>query len=124
MDSEEELLIVTSSDESSTDEEFEERLQQTQRAQERDNAHDALWELFRENNIDSKLNGLINNDVIEEWLRAAGANGGYNSRRPLKERKLTVLSHKLHTIELQSSEKLQKRLCSFTDPVLHGLEVT
>ena len=70
MDSEEELLIVTSSDESSTDEEFEERLEQTQRAQERDNAHDALWELFRENNIDSKLNGLINNDVIEEWLRA------------------------------------------------------
>ena len=124
MDSEEELLIVTSSDESSTDEEFEERLQQTQRAQERDKAHDALWELFRENNIDSKLNGLINNDVIEEWLRAGAQMEDIIRGDRLKKENSTFCLIKLQTTELQSSEKLQKRLCSFTDPVLHGLKVT
>ena len=70
MDTEDELLIVTSSEESSTDEEWEERLLETKRAQERDNALTALWELFRQNNIDSKLNGLIDAQVIETWLKA------------------------------------------------------
>ena len=68
MDSEEEFLIVTSSEESSTDEEWEQRLKEVEEQKARDIALDELWELFRKNNIDSKINGLITNEVIENWL--------------------------------------------------------
>ena len=95
MDSEEELLFCTSSEESSTDEEWEERLDETKRAQERDQAHDALWELFRENNIDSKLNGLINNDVITNWLRAGTQMEHIIRCGRLKKTDSVVLSHEI-----------------------------
>ena len=116
MDSEEELLIVTSSDESSTDEEFEERLQQTQRAQERDKAHDALWELFRENNIDSKLNGLINNDVIEEWLRAPVQMEDIIRGDRLKKENSTVLSHKISSNRIAEFREVAKATVQFYRP--------
>ena len=54
---------------SSSDEEYEQRLVETRMLQERDKALDDLWELFKENNIESKINGLIDGRVVNEWLR-------------------------------------------------------
>lgn len=54
---------------SSSDEEYERGLIETQMLQDRDKALDDLWELFRENNIESKINGLIDGCVVNEWLR-------------------------------------------------------
>ena len=116
MDTEDELLIVTSSDESSTDEEFEERLQQTQRAQERDAAHDALWELFRENNIDSKLNGLINNDVITNWLRAATQMQDIIRGNRLKKKDSVVLSHEITENRIAEFREVAKAVVQFYRP--------
>lgn len=116
MDSEDELLIVTSSDESSTDEEFEERLEQTQRAQERDKAHDALWELFRENNIDSKLNGLINNGVIEEWLRAGAQMEHIIRGNRLKKKNSTVLCHEITENRIAEFREVAKATVQFYRP--------
>ena len=54
---------------SSSDEEHERGLVETRMLQARDKALDELWELFRENNIESKINGLIDGRVVNEWLR-------------------------------------------------------
>lgn len=116
MDTEDELLIVTSSDESSTDEEWEERLQQTQRAQERDNAHDALWELFRHNNIDSKINGLINNDIIENWLRAAVQMEDIIRGNRLKKENSTVLCHEITENRIAEFREVAKATVQFYRP--------
>jgi hypothetical protein len=116
MDTEEELLICTSSDESSTDEEFEARLEQTQRAQERDKAHDALWELFRENNIESKLNGLIDNSVIEEWLRAAVQMEDIIRGNRLKKKNSTVLSYQITENRIAEFREVAKAVVQFYRP--------
>tara|TARA_B110000977_G_scaffold201077_2_gene294024 strand:- start:41 stop:460 length:420 start_codon:yes stop_codon:yes gene_type:complete len=116
MDSEDELLIVTSSDESSTDEEWEARLEETQRAQERDAAHDALWQLFRKNNIDSKLNGLINNDVMEEWLRAGAQMDKIICGGRLKKENSTVLSHQITDHRIAEFREVAKAVVQFYRP--------
>ena len=116
MDTEEELLICTSSEESSTDEEWEERLQQTQRAQERDKAHDALWTLFRENNIDSKLNGLIDNSVIENWLRAGTQMENIIRGNRLKKQNSTVLCHEITDNRIAEFREVAKATVQFYRP--------
>ena len=61
--------LETYTSDSSSDEEHERGLIETQMLQDRDKALDDLWELFRENNIESKINGLIDGCVVNEWLR-------------------------------------------------------
>lgn len=116
MDTEEELLICTSSEESSTDEEFEERLQETKHAQERDKAHDALWEMFRENNIDSKINGLINNDIVEKWLRAETQMKDIIRGNRLKKENSTVLSHDISAHRIAEFREVAKAVAQFYRP--------
>lgn len=111
MDTEDEYIL--SSSDSSTDEEWQERLEETKRAQERDKAHDALWELFRKNNIDSKLNGLINNDVIEQWLRAQTCMDDILRGNRLKKEHSTVLSYEItnhRILEFRDVAKATARL--------------
>ena len=116
MDSVEEELLVTSSEESSTDEEWEARLEETKRAQERDKAHDALWEMFRENNIDSKINGLINNDKIEEWLRAGTQMEDIIRGNRLKKENSTVLSYEISENRIAEFRETAKALVQFYRP--------
>tara|TARA_B110000858_G_C17396567_1_gene290555 strand:+ start:98 stop:517 length:420 start_codon:yes stop_codon:yes gene_type:complete len=116
MDTEDEYLICTSSDESSTDEEWEERLLQTKQAQERDQAHDAMWELFRNNNIDSKLNGLINNNVIEEWIRAETQLEDIIRGNRLKKENSTVLSHQITENRIAEFREVAKIVAQFYRP--------
>lgn len=116
MDTEDEYLICTSSDESSTDEEWEERLLQTKQAQERDQAHDAMWELFRNNNIDSKLNGLINNNVIEEWMRAGTQMEDIIRGNRLKKENSTVLSHQITENRIAEFREVAKIVAQFYRP--------
>lgn len=116
MDSVEEELLVTSSEESSTDEEWEARLEETKRAQERDKAHDALWEMFRENNIDSKINGLINNNVIENWLRAGTQMEDIMRGNRLKKENSVVLSHEISSNRIAEFREVAKALVQFYRP--------
>tara|TARA_B110000858_G_scaffold191852_1_gene241688 strand:+ start:108 stop:530 length:423 start_codon:yes stop_codon:yes gene_type:complete len=116
VDTEDELLIVTSSEESSTDEEWEARLEQTQRAQERDAAHDALWTMFRENNIDSKINGLINNDFIENWLRAPVQMEDIIRGNRLKKKNSTVLSYEISSNRIAEFREVAKAVVQFYRP--------
>jgi hypothetical protein len=116
MDTEEELLIVTSSEESSTDEEWEERLEETKRAQEHDAAHAALWELFRHNNIDSKINGLITNQVIEEWLRAGTCMEDIIRGNRLKKKNSVVLSYEITQQRLDAFREVAKATAMFYRP--------
>lgn len=116
MDTEDEYLICTSSDESSTDEEWEERLLQTKQAQERDQAHDAMWESFRNNNIDSKLNGLINNNVIEEWIRAETQMEDIIRGNRLKKENSTVLSYKITQNRIDEFREVAKIVAQFYRP--------
>jgi len=116
MDTEEELLIVTSSEESSTDEEWEERLDETKRAQERDAAHDALWELFRHNNIDSKINGLIDNSAIEEWLRGGTCMEDIIRGNRLKKKDSVVLSHEITENRIAEFREVAKATVQFYRP--------
>lgn len=116
MDTEDEYLICTSSDESSTDEEWEERLLQTKQAQERDQAHDAMWELFRNNNIDSKLNGLINNNVIEEWIRAETQMEDIIRGNRLKKENSTVLSYEITQNRIDEFREVAKIVAQFYRP--------
>ena len=116
MDTDEEELLCTSSEESSTDEEFEERLEETKRAQERDAAHDALWELFRKNNIDSKLNGLIDNSVIENWLRAGTQMEDIIRGGRLKKENSTVLSHEITDNRIVEFREAAKATVQFYRP--------
>ena len=122
MDTEEELLIVTSSDESSTDEEWEERLLETKRAQERDNALTALWELFRKNNIDSKLNGLIDAQVIETWLKAGTQMENIISGNRLKKENSTVLSYEITQSRIDEFRETAKAVVTFYRPELSRLK--
>lgn len=115
MDTEEELL-VTSSEESSTDEEWEERLLETKRAQERDNALDALWELFRKNNIDSKLNGLINAEVIETWLKAETCMENIIKGTRLKKENSTVLCYEITQPRIDEFREVAKAVVTFYKP--------
>lgn len=116
MDTEEELLIVTSSDESSTDEEWEDRLEETKRVQQRDKEHDALWQMFRDNNIDSKINGLINNQVIEEWLKAGTQMENILRGNRLKKRDSVVLSHEITTNRIAEFREVAKATVQFYKP--------
>tara|TARA_X000000368_G_C22524785_1_gene490829 strand:- start:22 stop:441 length:420 start_codon:yes stop_codon:yes gene_type:complete len=116
MDTEEELLIVTSSDESSTDEEWENRLEETKRAQQRDKEHDALWQMFRDNNIDSKINGLINNQVIEEWLKAGTQMENILRGNRLKKRDSVVLSHEISANRIAEFREVAKATVLFYKP--------
>ena len=116
MDTEDEYLICTSSDESRTDEEWEERLLQTKQAQERDQAHDAMWELFRNNNIDSKLNGLINNNVIEEWIRAETQMEDIIRGNRLKKENSTVLSYEITQNRIDEFREVAKIVAQFYRP--------
>jgi hypothetical protein len=116
MDTEEELLICTSSEESSTDEEFEARLEESKRAQQRDAAHDALWDLFRHNNIDSKLNGLIDNSVIENWLRAGTSMENIIRGNRLKKDNSTVLSHQITDNRIAEFREAAKAVIQFYRP--------
>ncbi len=115
MDTEDELFL-SSSDESSTDEEFEERLQQTKRAQERDAAHDALWDMFRENNIDSKTNGLINNSVIVNWLRAGTCMEDIIRGDRLKKKDSVVLSYQITQQRIDEFRETAKAVAQFYRP--------
>ena len=121
MDTEEELLIVTSSDESSTDEEWEERLLETKRAQERDNALDALWDMFRKNNIDSKLNGLINAQVIEKWLKAGTQMDDIIRGDRLKKDNSTVLSYEITQNRIDEFRETARAVVMFYRPQLSRL---
>ena len=121
MDTEEELLIVTSSDESSTDEEWEERLLETKRAQERDNALDALWDMFRKNNIDSKLNGLINAQVIEKWLKAGTQMDEIIRGDRLKKENSTVLSYEITQNRIDEFRETARAVVRFYRPQLSRL---
>ena len=121
MDTEEELLIVTSSDESSTDEEWEERLLETKRAQERDNALDALWDMFRKNNIDSKLNGLINAQVIEKWLKAGTQMDDIIRGDRLKKENSTVLSYEITQNRIDEFRQTARAVVKFYRPQLSRL---
>jgi len=121
MDTEEELLIVTSSDESSTDEEWEERLLETKRAQERDNALDALWDMFRKNNIDSKLNGLINAQVIEKWLKAGTQMDDIIRGDRLKKENSTVLSYEITQNRIDEFRETARAVVMFYRPQLSRL---
>ena len=121
MDTEEELLIVTSSDESSTDEEWEERLLETKRAQERDNALDALWDMFRKNNIDSKLNGLINAQVIEKWLKAGTQMDEIIRGDRLKKENSTVLSYEITQNRIDEFRETARAVVMFYRPQLSRL---
>ena len=56
---------------SSSDEEHEQGLIETEILQQRDEALDDLWELFKEKNIESKINGLIDGYVVNDWLRGS-----------------------------------------------------
>jgi len=115
MDTEDELFL-SSSDESSTDEEFEERLQQTKRAQERDAAHDALWDMFRENNIDSKTNGLIDNSVIVNWLRAGTCMEDIIRGDRLKKKDSVVLSYQITQQRIDEFRETAKAVAQFYRP--------
>lgn len=121
MDTEDELLIVTSSD-SSTDEEWEERIQETKRAQERDNALDALWDLFRKNNIDSKLNGLINASAIEKWLKADARMEDIICGDRLKKENSTVLSYEISQNRIDEFRETAKAVVAFYRPELSRLK--
>ena len=121
MDTEEELLIVTSSDESSTDEEWEERLLETKRAQERDNALDALWDMFRKNNIDSKLNGLINAQVIQKWLKAGTQMDDIIRGDRLKKDNSTVLSYEITQNRIDEFRETARAVVMFYRPQLSRL---
>ena len=121
MDTEEELLIVTSSDESSTDEEWEERLLETKRAQERDNALDALWDMFRKNNIDSKLNGLINAQVIQKWLKAGTQMDDIIRGDRLKKDNSTVLSYEITQNRIDEFRETARAVVRFYRPQLSRL---
>jgi len=114
MDTEDEYIL--SSSDSSTDEEWQERLEETKRAQERDKAHDALWELFRKNNIDSKLNGLINNDVIENWMRAGTQMGDIIRGDRLKKENSTVLSYEISSNRIAEFRETAKAVVTFYRP--------
>lgn len=116
MDSEEELLICTSSDESSTDEEYEERLKEVERQKERDKALDALWDMFRTNNIDSKINGLINNEVIEEWLRAGTCMKDIIRGDRLKKKDSVVLSYEITQNRIDEFRETAKAVAQFYRP--------
>ena len=56
---------------SSTDEEHEEGLNEVERLKNRDELLDRMWELFRRNNIESYTNGIIDGNVVNEWLRGS-----------------------------------------------------
>ena len=116
MDTEEELLIVTSSDESSTDEEWEDRLRETQRAQERDNALDALWDMYRTHSIDSKINGLIDNEVIEKWLKAGVCMEDIIRGNRLKKKDSVVLSYEITASRICEFREVAKAVVSFYRP--------
>lgn len=122
MDTEDELLIVTSSEESSTDEEWEERLLETKRAQERDNALTELWKLFRQNNIDSKLNGLIDAQVIETWLKAGTQMEHIIAGNRLKKKNSTVLSYEITQNRIDEFRETAKAVVIFYRPELSRLK--
>jgi len=115
MDTEDELL-VTSSDESSTDEEWEARLEETQRAQERDKAHDALWDMFRTYHIDSKINGLINNQVIEDWLKAGTSMEEIIRGDRLKKKDSVVLSYEITQQRIDEFRETAKAVVTLYRP--------
>lgn len=122
MDTEDELLIITSSEESSTDEEWEERLLETKRAQERDNALTELWKLFRQNNIDSKLNGLIDAQVIETWLKAGTQMEHIIAGNRLKKKNSTVLSYEITQNRIDEFRETAKAVVIFYRPELSRLK--
>jgi len=116
MDTEDELLIVTSSDESSTDEEWEERLRETERQKQRDEALDNLWEAFCKNNIDSKINGLINAEVIDTWLRAETEMRDVVVNNVLKKSNSTILSYEITQNRINEFREVAKLVVNFYRP--------
>ena len=116
MDSEEEFLIVTSSEESSTDEEWEQRLKEVEEQKARDIALDELWELFRKNNIDSKINGLITNEVIEKWLKAGTQMEDIIRGDRLKKANSTVLGPEISQHRIDEFRETAKAVVTFYRP--------
>ena len=115
MDSEEELLFVSSS-ESSTDEEWEERLIEVEQQKQRDAAHDALWDLYRKYDIDSKLNGLIDAQVINTWLKGAVSMEDVVIGNHLKKTNSTVLGPEISQNRIDEIREVAKATVQFFRP--------
>lgn len=115
MDSQEdELLFVSSS--SGTDSEWEERLQEVEKLKRRDEALDALWDLYRRNNIDSKLNGLIDAQVIDTWLKAEISMQDIVRGNRLKKENSTVLSYEITQNRIDEIREVAKATVNLYRP--------
>lgn len=105
-----------SSGDSSTDEEFEQRLQEVEDIKARDEALDALWELFHTNNIDSKINGLINAQVVEEWLKGNCCMQDIIRGNRLKKTNSTVLGPEISQTRIDEFREVAKAVVDFYNP--------
>ena len=72
--------------------------------------------MFRDNNIDSKINGLINNQVIEEWLKAGTQMENILRGNRLKKRDSVVLSHEITTNRIAEFREVAKATVQFYKP--------
>jgi hypothetical protein len=121
MDSEEEELVFISSS-SGTDSEWEEQLHQLSEEIRRDEALDALWDLFLQNNIDSKLNGLIDARVIDTWLSAKTRMQDINRGSRLKKENSTVLSYEITQNRIDEIREVAKATVNVFRPELKKIK--
>jgi len=115
MDTEEELLLVSSS-ESSTDEEWEQRLIEVEQLKQRDAEHDALWDMFGKYKIDSNLNGLIDAQVINTWLKGAVSMEDVVKGNRLKKTNSTVLGPEISQNRIDEVREVAKATVQFFRP--------
>jgi hypothetical protein len=72
--------------------------------------------MFRENNIDSKINGLINAQVIEEWLRAGTCMEDIIRGDRLKKKDSVVLSYEITQNRIDEFREVAKAVAQFYRP--------
>ena len=78
--------------------------------------------MFRKNNIDSKLNGLINASTVEKWLKADACMENIIRGDRLKKENSTVLSYEISQNRIDEFRETAKAVVKFYRPELSRLK--